>query len=133
MHNYFYILLACVMSLQVYADVLVAHKIDYTLALINEEMVASTITEKSKIEAYHYNDLSYLAIDHEELNKVIESTLQSNLPFIETNIKYYFYDSITLASCAIGQYNCNSVQFKITLTYKNKVYESEFRYEPIQI
>ena len=133
MHNYFYILLACVMSLQVYADVLVAHKIDYTLALINEEMVASTITEKSKIEAYHYNDLSYLAIDHEKLNSLVEKTLQSNLPFLKYDIAYYYYDSTNFSSCQIGNYNCNSVQFKVTLEYQNRNYESEFRYEPVSI
>lgn len=133
MHNYFFIILACVVTIQVHADVLVTHRIDNTLSLINEELVASTITEKSKLEAYQYKDLSYLAIDHEELNNVIEYLIASNLPNLNYKISYYFYDSVTLSSCAIGNYYCNSVQLKITISYKDKAYEGEFRYEPIPI
>ena len=116
-----------------HADILVAQKIDNTFSLINEEMVASTITEKSKLEAYQFKDLSYLAIDHEELNNVIELTLNSNLPFLNYTISYYFYDSMTFSSCSIGTYYCNSVQLKITINYKDKMYESELRYEPVSI
>lgn len=133
MHNYFFIILACVITIQVHADVLITQKIDNTLSLINEELIASTITEKSKLEAYQYKDLSYLAIDHEELNNVIEYTIASNLPNLNYKISYYFYDSVTLSSCAIGYYYCNSVQLKITFSYKDKEYEGEFRYEPVSI
>ena len=49
MHNYFFIILACVITIQVHADVLITQKIDNTLSLINEELIASTITEKSKL------------------------------------------------------------------------------------
>ena len=133
MHNFFFIILACIITLQVHVDVLVAQKIDNTLALINEELIASTVTEKSKLEAYQYKDLSYLSIDHEELNNVIESTLDSNLPLLNYSISYYFYDSITLSSCSVGNYYCNSVQLKVSIIYKERTYEGEFRYEPVSL
>ena len=96
-------------------------------------MIASTVTEKSKLEAYQYKDLSYLSIDHEELNNVIESTLDSNLPLLNYSISYYFYDSITLSSCSVGNYYCNSVQLKVSIIYKERTYEGEFRYEPVSL
>ena len=125
--------MACVVTLQVHADVLLAQKIDNTLALINEELIASSITEKSKLEAYQYKDLSYLAIDHEELNNVIEYTLNSNLPLLDYKISYYFYDSVTLSSCSVGQYYCNSVQLQISIIYKDRLYKGEYRYEPVSL
>ena len=133
MNNYFLFLLAGIVSLQVYANVVVANKIDATLNFINEELVASTITEKSKMDAYENNDISLLAIDHYLLMNLVETTLNSNLNFSTNKANYYFYDSITYRTCKIGNYTCNSVQMKIQITYQNKTFEEIVRYEPIQI
>ena len=133
MHNYFYIMLACEIVLNINVNTVVSYKIDSVLNLINEEMISTTISEKSKLDAYNYNDISYLAINHNDLMHIVEKTIDSNLPKIEHEIYYYFYDSISKNSCSVGQYYCNSVQLKVSIIYKERTYEGEFRYEPISI
>ena len=133
MHNYFYVILACTILLQINANTIISHRMDNVLSLINEEMIASTVTEKSKLEAYTYQDLSFLAIDHDRLMYLVDKTIKSNLHNIEYNVEYYFYDSVTMNNCPIGKYQCNSVQMRILFNYNNKIYEEILRYEPISI
>lgn len=130
MHNYFYIMLACVMILNINVNTVISYKIDSVLNLINEEMISTTISEKSKLDAYNYNDISYLAINHDELMRIVEQTIDSNLSKIDHEVYYYFYDSVSKNSCSIGQYYCNSVQMKFLFNYENKTYEEILRYEP---
>ena len=56
---------------------------------------------------------------------IVEKTIDSNLPKIEHEIYYYFYDSISKNSCSVGQYYCNSVQMKFLFFYENKTYNYE--------
>lgn len=131
MHNSFYFLLAGIISLQICTNVLASIKIDSTFGLINEELISDTITEKSKLEAIDFNDVSYLAIDHQKLKFAVEMILKNNLSFTNWNAQYYFYDSVSRKSCSIGNYYCNSVQIKLTIQYQGKTYEDILRYEPI--
>lgn len=133
MHNYFYIMLACVIVLNINVNTVVSYKIDSVLNLINEEMISTTVSEKSKLDAYNYNDLSYLAINHDDLMYIVEKTIDNNLPKIKHEIYYYFYDSISKNSCNVGQYYCNSVQMKFLFHYENKSYKEILRYEPVSI
>ena len=133
MHNYFYILLASIVLLQVNSNIIVANKIDGAINLINEELIVSSISEKSKLDAYNYNDLSFLAINHEYLMKLVDLTLSKNLANIDYQVYYYFYDSQSKLYCPIGYYNCNSVQMKLHFTYQHKIYEEILRYEPVSI
>ncbi len=132
MHNCFYFLLAGIISLQVCTNTLASIKIDSTISLINEELVSGTVSEKSKLEALDFNDISYLAIDHQKLKYAVTLIFHNNLSFTKWDVKYYFYDSVTKRSCAIGNYSCNSVQLLITIQYQNRKYEDILRYEPIQ-
>lgn len=132
MNNVFVYFIAFVSTLQIYSNVIVTYKIDSTISLINEEVVASCVSESSKLLASEYNDLSLLELDHNLLMYVVENTLNDNLSFCDIDVKYYFYDSITLVNCPIGLNYCNSVQLNISLDYKNKTYERTLRYEPIK-
>lgn len=132
MHNVYYYMLAIIAILSSYLDSLVAMKIQISLNLINESMIVETIKESSKLEAESNNDLAFLAINQELLINNITYVLNNNLGFLNPEIKYYFYDSTTLSSCPIGFNYCNSVQLKITLSYKNKTYERILRYEPVE-
>lgn len=133
MHNYFYIMLACVIVLNINVNIVVSNKVDSVLNLINEEMIASTVSEKSKLDAYNYKDISYLAIDHQQLIDLVNKTINNNLPNISHKEYYYFYDSVSKFSCKIGEYNCNSVQIKFTFNYDSKTYKEVLRYEPVSI
>ena len=133
MYHSFYYILACLMVLQVYANCIVSYKIDSTLLLINEELIASSVSHFSILEAIEYNDISYLVIDQKVLIELVNSTLNDNLSFLTSEAKYYFYDKETRKSCSIGSNYCNSVQMKVTVIYQNKEYERVLRYEPIKI
>ena len=133
MYHSFYYILACLMVLQVYANCIVSYKIDSTLLLINEELIASSVSHFSILEATEYNDISYLVIDQKVLIELVNSTLNDNLSFLTSEAKYYFYDKETRKSCPIGSNYCNSVQMKVTIIYQNKEYERILRYEPIKI
>lgn len=132
MHNVFVIILASIFSIQMFANNIIGSKIDTTLNLINEEMVASTITEKSKLEAYNHQSVSYLAIDQKMLMQLVNATIEKNLGFLDYQANYYFYHQITKYHCPIdsSNYTCNSVQIQIIFKYQNKTYEGKFRYEP---
>lgn len=121
------------MLLQICSNSIIAHKIDSTISLINSELISSTITEESKLQAYNYDDISFLAINHEELIYLVGYTLNDNLTFSTNKVQYYFYNSISLSSCEIGYYACNSVQIKILIKYHKKTYKEEIRYEPVKI
>lgn len=131
MHNCYFIMLISCLMLQLYSNNLTSIKIDSTLSLINEEMVVQSISEKSKLYAYYYNDISKLEIDHQKLNDAIKLVLKNNLSFAKCQVKYCYYDMQSKSFCSIGQ-GCNSVQIKILITYNNKIYESVVRYEPIK-
>lgn len=133
MYHSFYYILACMMVLQVYANCIVSYKIDSTLILINEEMVASSVSYFSVLEATEYDDISYLVIDQDVLMELINTTLKDNLNFLDSDSKYYFYDKETKKSCPLGKNYCNSVQIKVTVFYQNKQYERILRYEPVKI
>lgn len=133
MYHSFYYVLACLMVLQVYANCIVSYKIDSTLLLINEELVASSVSHFSILEATEYNDISYLVIDQKVLIELVNSTLNDNLNFLSSEAKYYFYDKETQKSCPIGKNYCNSVQMKVSIFYQNKEYERVLRYEPVKI
>ena len=133
MYHSFYYVLACIMVLQVYANCIVSYKIDSTLLLINEELVASSVSHFSILEATEYNDISYLVIDQKVLIELVNSTLNDNLSFLTSEAKYYFYDKETQKSCPIGKNYCNSVQMKVSIFYQNKEYERVLRYEPVKI
>ena len=133
MYHRFYYVLACIMVLQVYANCIVSYKIDSTLLLINEELVASSVSHFSILEATEYNDISYLVIDQKVLIELVNSTLNDNLNFLTSEAKYYFYDKETQKSCPIGKNYCNSVQMKVSIFYQNKEYERVLRYEPVKI
>lgn len=133
MYHSFYYVLACIMVLQVYANCIVSYKIDSTLLLINEELVASSVSHFSILEATEYNDISYLVIDQKVLIELVNSTLNDNLNFLSSEAKYYFYDKETQKSCPIGKNYCNSVQMKVSIFYQNKEYERVLRYEPVKI
>lgn len=133
MYHSFYYVLACIMVLQVYANCIVSYKIDSTLLLINEELVASSVSHFSILEATEYNDISYLVIDQKVLIELVNSTLNDNLNFLTSEAKYYFYDKETQKSCPIGKNYCNSVQMKVSIFYQNKEYERVLRYEPVKI
>lgn len=133
MYHSFYYVLACLMVLQVYANCIVSYKIDSTLLLINEELVASSVSHFSVLEATEYNDISYLVIDQKVLIELVNSTLNDNLNFLSSEAKYYFYDKETQKSCPIGKNYCNSVQMKVSIFYQNKEYERVLRYEPVKI
>lgn len=132
MNNIYCIFLASVAVLGVFSEGLVAFKIDATVSLINEEMIASSVSEKSKLEAYNSDDISLLAIDHDYLSSIVDDTIVSNLSFLDYDIGYYYYDSVTLNACKIGISSCNSVQMKMDFTYHGKTYERVVRYEPIK-
>ena len=117
MYHSFYYILASLMILQVYANCIVSYKIDSTLKLINEEMVASSVTYFSILEANEYQDVSLLVIDQNILIDLVDITLNTNLRFLESKSMYYFYDSKTKNACPIGKNYCNSVQIKITIFY----------------
>lgn len=133
MYHSFYYVLACLMVLQVYTNCIVSYKIDSTLLLINEELVASSVSHFSILEATEYNDISYLVIDQKVLIELVNSTLNDNLNFLTSEAKYYFYDKETRKSCPIGKNYCNSVQMKVSIFYQNKEYERVLRYEPVKI
>ena len=133
MYHSFYYVLACLMVLQVYANCIVSYKIDSTLLLINDELVASSVSHFSILEATEYNDISYLVIDQKILIELVNSTLNDNLNFLSSEAKYYFYDKETQKSCPIGKNYCNSVQMKVSIFYQNKEYERVLRYEPVKI
>ena len=133
MHNLYFIMLATVISLQMFANSMVSLKIDSAMNVINGELIAMCVTQKSKIEAQDYNDITLLAIDHEKLDYVLKMLLNKNLAFAKYELNYYFYDSVTMVPCSIGNSYCNSVQIKILITYKKKKYEDIIRYEPIEI
>lgn len=133
MPNYFCIILSSIMLLQICSNSIIAHKIDSAISLINSELISSTITEESKLQAYNYDDISFLAIDHEKLMYLVEYTLDDNLTFSSNKVQYYFYNSMSFRSCAIGYYACNSVQMRILIKYQNKTYKEEIRYEPTKI
>lgn len=133
MYHSFYYVLACIMVLQVYANCIVSYKIDSTLLLINDELVASSVSHFSILEATEYNDISYLVIDQKILIELVNSTLNDNLNFLSSEAKYYFYDKETQKSCPIGKNYCNSVQMKVSIFYQNKEYERVLRYEPVKI
>lgn len=133
MYHSFYYVIACLMVLQVYANCIVSYKIDSTLLLINDELVASSVSHFSILEATEYNDISYLVIDQKILIELVNSTLNDNLNFLSSEAKYYFYDKETQKSCPIGKNYCNSVQMKVSIFYQNKEYERVLRYEPVKI
>ena len=133
MYHSFYYVIACLMVLQVYANCIVSYKIDSTLLLINGELVASSVSHFSILEATEYNDISYLVIDQKVLIELVNSTLNDNLNFLTSEAKYYFYDKETQKSCPIGKNYCNSVQMKVSIFYQNKEYERVLRYEPVKI
>ena len=133
MYHSFYYVIACLMVLQVYANCIVSYKIDSTLLLINDELVASSVSHFSILEATEYNDISYLVIDQKNLIELVNSTLNDNLNFLSSEAKYYFYDKETQKSCPIGKNYCNSVQMKVSIFYQNKEYERVLRYEPVKI
>lgn len=132
MNNVFVYFIAFVSTLQIYSNVLVSFKIDSAISLINQEIIASCVSEDSKLLAIEYDDVSLLELDHDKLMYVSKAILEDNLSFCNVDIKYYFYDSLTLTSCPIGVNYCNSVQMKILIDYKNKTYERTLRYEPIK-
>ncbi|MDY2889560.1 MAG: hypothetical protein SOU19_08395 [Candidatus Caccosoma sp.] len=131
MHNCYFIMLISCLMIQLYSNNITSIKIDSTLSLINEEMVVQSISEKSKLYAYYYDDISKLEIDHQKLNKAIKLVLKENLSFVKYQIKYHYYDMQSKSYCSIGQ-GCNSVQIKILIMYNNKTYESVVRYEPVK-
>lgn len=131
MHNCYFIMLVSCLLLQLYSNNITAIKIDSTLSLINEEMVAKSVSEKSLLYAYYYNDISKIEIDHQKLDTNIKTILKSNLSFTKYQISYYYYDKESLNNCSIGQ-GCNSVQIRIMISYNTKNYESVIRYEPIK-
>ena len=131
MHNCYFIMLVSCLMLQLYSNNITAIKIDSTLSLINEELVVKSISEKSLLYAYYYNDISKIEIDHQILNNQIKTILKNNLSFSKYQINYYYYDNESLKPCSINQ-GCNSVQIKIRITYSKKNYESVVRYEPIK-
>lgn len=135
MNNCFSIMFASIISIQTFANIVISNKIDATLNLINEEMVAASITEKSKLEAYHYNDPSELAIDQKMLMKLVSTTIEKNLSFLDYEANYYFYHNKIKRQCPIDteNYICNSVQMQIIIFYQNKSYEENLRYEPTKI
>ena len=133
MYHSFYYVLACIMVLQVYANCIVSYKIDSTLLLIKEELVASSVSHFRILEATEYNDISYLVIDQKVLIELVNSTLNDNLNFLTSEAKYYYYDKETQKSCPIGKNYCNSVQMKVSIFYQNKEYERVLRYEPVKI
>lgn len=104
--------------------------INDTLLLINEEMVASSITEHSKLEAYEYNEVSYLVIDQQLLKKVVEETLSRNLGMLLYEVSYYFYDSTNKNHLPTYLNYCNSVQIKIEITYVSVGHTKVLRFEP---
>lgn len=132
MNNCFYYFACIVAILQIYANVSVSFKIDSCISFINETLIEDCITEKSKIEALEYNDISYLVINQQLLIDNVNNLLNENLSFIKHTEKYYFYDNLSLTACKIGENYCNSVQIKISLYYSSQTYERELRYEPIQ-
>ena len=132
MANVYYYFLALVCVLQTFCYVLVSFKIDSTVNLINNEMVSVCVTEKGKLEASQFDDISYLSLDHKKLMSVVNDSLNSNLSFCDVSSHYYFYDSVTYLSCKIGEYYCNSVQIKINIKYNSKTYERILRYEPVE-
>lgn len=132
MANVYYYFLALVCVLQTFCNVLVSFKIDSSINLINSEMISVCVTEKGKLEASQFDDISYLSLDHKKLMDVVNESLNDNLSFCEVNSLYYFYDNVTYSSCKIGQYYCNSVQIKINIKYNNKTYERILRYEPVE-
>ena len=132
MANVYYYFLALVCVLPTFCNVLVSFKIDSTVNLINNEMVSVCVTEKGKLEASQFDDISYLSLDHKKLMSVVNDSLNSNLSFCDVSSYYYFYDSVTYLSCKIGEYYCNSVQIKINIKYNSKTYERILRYEPVE-
>lgn len=132
MNNIYCIFLATVAVVGIFSESLVAIKIDCTVNLINEEMISSAVSEKSKLDAYSNDDISLLALDHDYLKSIVDTTIIKNLSFLDYDIGYYYYDSKTLNSCRIGQFECNSVQMKMDFKYHDKTYERIVRYEPIK-
>lgn len=132
MNNCFYFFTCIVAILQIYANVAVSFKIDSCISFINEKLIEDCITEKSKLEALEFNDISYLVINQQLLIDNVDNILNDNLPYIDHLQQYYFYDSLSLTTCKIGENYCNSVQIKISLYFHNQQYERELRYEPIQ-
>lgn len=132
MANIFYYFLAFVCVLQTFTNVMVSFKIDSSINLINSEMVSLCVSEKGKLEASQYDDVSYLTLDHNKLMNVVNNSLNSNLTFCDIDTKFYYYDKKTLLNCKIGEYYCNSVQIKINIKYNTKTYERILRYEPVE-
>lgn len=132
MYNLYYYFLVLSVLLQIFTQSLVAIKIDQTLNLINEQLIISCVTEQSKLETYNGTFYERLELDKDLVKLLVEENLQKNLPFVDVEVKYYFYDYTTTNSCLIGQNYCNSVQMKIVFKYQNKEYERILRYEPIQ-
>jgi len=133
MNNIYCVFLASVAVIGVLSESTSAFKIDSTVSLINEHMISMAVSEKSKIEAYKKNDISLLALDHDYLSSIIDKTIVKNLANIDYNIYYYYYDSVSLNSCSIGQFECNSVQIKMDFHHHGKTYERIVRYEPVKI
>ena len=129
MYNAFYYLLSLVMLLQVYSSCIIGFKIDSTIRLINEQMVASTITYHSLIEAIEYKDETLLIINQEQLINLVNFTLSENLTFLSSSASFYFYDfEKPFNKESIN--DANSVQIKISISYLNQNYERILRYEP---
>lgn len=133
MNNVFTYMLAIVVTLQCYIDSITAIKINSSLNVINEELIIQCLSEQSKLEANNSNDLSLLSLKQDLLKEEINVLLEKNIGFLSFQVKYYFYDSKTLSSCPIGYDYCNSVQFVVSIDYKNKTYEKVYRYEPIEV
>lgn len=131
MHNCFYYFLIFSIFLQVSLGVMGGYKIDSTLQLINEEWIATFLTEKSLLESYEYG-VEVLELDVEKVKIAVQSTISENLYFTNYQVGFYFYDCFSMNSCLIGSYRCNSVQILIEITYLNYLSERIVCYELIQ-
>lgn len=124
------LLLSILLSLRIFINGVIEKNIDNTMSLINEQMVIGCISKHSLLEAYEYNDVSYLVINQKLLRKVVEKTLSNNLKFIDYEVFYYFYDSTNEEYKQTIKGYCNSVQIKIQLTYNFVCTDKIIRFEP---
>ena len=131
MYNLYYYFLVLSVLLQIFTQSLVAIKIDQSINLINEQLIISCVTEQSKLETYDGTFYTKLELDKDIVKLLVEDNLKNNLPFVDIDVKYFFYDSSSKSSCLVGQNYCNSVQIQIIFKYQGKEYERILRYEPI--
>ena len=128
MHNNFFYILIFVSLIKIYIHSIVGIRIDQTIYLVNENMIADCVSQKSILEAYEQG-YGALELDKNKLEKMVNNTIKDNLPFCKCDIYYYYYDSVSMKACNIDQVKCNSVQIKIDIRYSEITSSRELRYE----